>query len=174
MEQLVEQLGVTRLSKSQVSEMARSLDEQVTAFRTRPLDASPDTLVWVDALTQRVREGGRTVLVHALVAVGVNNDGQREVLGLDVVSGEDGARWLAFLRGLVARGLTGVALVTSDSHPADACPVRLAGPTIYTTGWTRPQRFGDDPRGISGWHPYASRCRVLPRCSVGCGLPTPS
>ena len=61
-ERLVEQLGVTRLSKSQVSEMARSLDEQVTAFRTRPLDTGPYTFVWVDALTQRVREGGRTVL----------------------------------------------------------------------------------------------------------------
>ncbi len=133
-EKLVEQLGVTRLSKSQVSEMARSLDEQVAAFRTRPLDAGPYTFVWVDALTQRVREGGRTVLVHALVAVGVNSDGQREVLGVDVVSGEDGAGWLAFLRSLVARGLTGVALVTSDSHPG---LVQAIGATLPGASWQR-------------------------------------
>ena len=133
-EKLVEQLGVTRLSKSQVSEMAKSLDEQVAAFRTRPLDAGPYTFVWVDALTQRVREGGRTVLVHALIAVGVNNDGQREVLGLDVVSGEDGAGWLAFLRSLLARGLTGVALVTSDSHPG---LVQAIGATLPGASWQR-------------------------------------
>ncbi len=96
--------------------MAKSLDVQVEAFRTRPLDAGPYTFVWLDALTLKVREHGRTVNVHALIAVGVNADGQREVLGLDVVSGEDGAGWLAFLRSLVARGLSGVALVISDAH----------------------------------------------------------
>ena len=116
-EKLVAQLGITQLSKSQVSEMAKSLDEQVEAFRSRPLDAGPYTFLWLDALTQKVREHGRTVIVHALIAVGVTADGQREVLGLDVVSGEDGAGWLAFLRALVARGLFGVALVTSDAHP---------------------------------------------------------
>jgi transposase-like protein len=115
-EKLVGQLGITQLSKSQVSEMAKSLDAQVEAFRSRPLDAGPYTFLWLDALTQKVRENGRTVIVHALVAVGVTADGQREVLGLDVVSGEDGAGWLAFLRSLVARGLSGVALVTSDAH----------------------------------------------------------
>lgn len=115
-EKLVGQLGITQLSKSQVSEMAKSLDAQVEAFRSRPLDASPYTFLWLDALTQKVRENGRTVIVHALVAVGVTADGQREVLGLDVVSGEDGAGWLAFLRSLVARGLSGVGLVTSDAH----------------------------------------------------------
>jgi transposase-like protein len=72
--------------------------------------------VWIDALTQKVREGGRTVNVHALIATGVNADGKREILGLDVASSEDGAGWLAFLRGLAARGLSGVQLVTSDCH----------------------------------------------------------
>jgi putative transposase len=115
-EKLVEALGITRLSKSQVSEMARSLDEQVGAFRSRPLDAGPYTFLWLDALTLKVRESGRTVNVHALVAVGVNADGQREVLGVDVASSEDGAGWLAFLRSLVARGLTGVSLAISDCH----------------------------------------------------------
>jgi transposase-like protein len=114
--------------------MARSLDEQVAAFRSRPLDAGPYTFVWLDALTQKVREGGRTVLVHALVAVGVTGDGLREVLGVDVVSGEDGAGWLAFLRSLVARGLSGVALVVSDSH---AGLVEAIGATLPGAQWQR-------------------------------------
>src|SRR5689334_18006375 len=79
-EKLVEQLGVAALSKSQVSEMATYLDVQVEAFRNRPLDSAHYTFVWMDALTIKVREHGRTVNVHALVAVGVNADGGREVL----------------------------------------------------------------------------------------------
>ena len=115
-EKLAVSLGVTGLSKSQVSAMAAELDELVEGFRSRPLDRGPCTFVWIDALTQKVREGGRTVNVHCLIATGVNADGHREILGVDVTSSEDGAGWLAFLRGLVARGLTGVALVTSDDH----------------------------------------------------------
>ncbi len=128
-EKLVEQLGVASLSKSQVSEMARDLDEQVTAFRTRPLDAGPYTFVWLDALTIKVREAGRTVNVHALVAVGVNADGGREVLGLEVASQEDGAGWLGFLRSLTARGLAGVRLVISDARRGlvDAIAAALPG-----------------------------------------------
>jgi putative transposase len=80
-EKLAESLGVTKLSKSQVSVMAAELDEMVTQFRSRPLDAGPYAFVWIDALTQKVREGGRTVNVHALIATGVNADGKREVLG---------------------------------------------------------------------------------------------
>src|SRR5664279_3419277 len=116
MEKLVETLGITRLSKSQVSVMAKDLDAQVEAFRTRPLDAGPYTFLAADALVLKVREGGRTVNVHALLAVGVNADGYREILGLHVTSSEDGAGWLAFFRDLTARGLSGVALVTSDAH----------------------------------------------------------
>jgi putative transposase len=133
-EKLVGQLGIASLSKSQVSEMAKSLDAQVEAFRSRPLDAGPYTFLWLDALTQKVREGGRTVIVHALVAVGVTAEGQREVLGLDVVSGEDGAGWLAFLRSLVARGLSGVALVVSDAH---AGLVEAIGATLGGASWQR-------------------------------------
>ena len=96
--------------------MAAELDELVDGFRNRPLDPGPYTFVWIDALTQKVREGGRTVNVHCLIATGVNADGYREILGIDVTSSEDGAGWLAFLRGLAARGLSGVALVTSDDH----------------------------------------------------------
>jgi putative transposase len=115
-EKLAASLGVTGLSKSQVSAMAAELDEMVEGFRSRRLDGGPYTFVWIDALTQKVREGGRTVNVHCLIATGVNADGHREILGVDVTSSEDGAGWLAFLRGLVARGLSGVALVTSDDH----------------------------------------------------------
>jgi transposase-like protein len=106
-EKLVEQFGIQQLSKSQVSEMSTHLDAQVQAFRHRPLDSAHYTFVWMDALTMKTREAGRTVNVHALIAVGVNADGQREVLGVDVASDEDGAGWLAFLRSLTARGLSG-------------------------------------------------------------------
>jgi putative transposase len=128
-EKLVEQLGVASLSKSQVSEMAAYLDAQVEAFRNRPLDAGPYTFVWCDALTIKVREAGRTVNVHTLIVVGVNADGQREVLGLEVASQEDGAGWLGFLRGLTARGLAGVRLVISDAHRGlvDAIAAALPG-----------------------------------------------
>jgi len=127
-EKLAEQLGVKSLSKSQVSEMAAHLDAQVKAFRERPLDAGPYTFVAMDALTMKVRENGRIVNVHALIATGVNNDGHREVLGLDVASEEDGAGWLAFLRGLLARGLSGVSLVTSDAHTGLTAAIASALP----------------------------------------------
>ena len=113
---IVKALGIEGISKSQVSEMAKSLDEAVEAFRARPLDAGPYTYVWLDALTQKVREGGRIVNVAVVIATGVNANGNREVLGCDVITTEDGAGWLAFLRGLVARGLSGVQLVISDDH----------------------------------------------------------
>jgi putative transposase len=134
MEKLVETLGITRLSRSQVSEMARDLDEQVEAFRTRPLDAGPCTFVVADALVLKVREGGRVVNVHALLATGVNADGHREILGLQVTSAEDGAGWLAFFRDLTARGLTGVALVTSDAHRG---LVEAIGATLPGAAWQR-------------------------------------
>jgi putative transposase len=133
-ERLAEQLGVKSLSRSQVSQMATHLDAQVAAFRERPLDAGPYTFVWVDALTVKVREDGRVVNVHALVATGVNADGHREILGLDVASAEDGAGWLAFLRGLVARGLSGVALVISDAHPG---LVAAIGSALPGAAWQR-------------------------------------
>jgi transposase-like protein len=128
MDKLVETLGIASLSKSQVSRMAKELDEQVEAFRTRPLDAGPYTFVWADALTLKVREGGRVVNVHGLIAVGVNSDGHREILGLDVTSAEDGAGWLGFFRGLTARGLTGVQLVTSDAHRGLVAAISAALP----------------------------------------------
>jgi putative transposase len=134
MEKLVESLGITGLSKSQVSVMAAELDEQVNQFRTRPLDAGPYTFLAADALVLKVREGGRVVNVHALVATGVNGDGHREILGLQVSSAEDGAGWLTFLRDLTARGLSGVKLVTSDAHSG---LVTAIGATLPGASWQR-------------------------------------
>jgi putative transposase len=117
MDKLVATLGITSLSKSQVSRMAADLDEQVSAFRTRPLgEAGPFTFLAADALTMKVRENGRVVNAVVLVATGVNADGHREVLGLKVATSETGAAWNAFFADLVARGLHGVRLVTSDAH----------------------------------------------------------
>lgn len=126
---LVKALGIEGISKSQVSRLAATLDEQVEAFRNRPLDQGPYPYLWLDALTQRCREGGRIVNVATVVATAVNADGKREVLGVDVVTTEDGAGWTAFLRGLVARGLAGVELVVSDAHCGlkDAVAATLPG-----------------------------------------------
>jgi transposase-like protein len=128
-EGLVRTLGIERISRSRVSEMAKELDSAVDAFRTRPLDGGPYTYVWLDALTQKVREAGRIVNVAIVVATGVNAAGAREILGLDLHTSEDGAGWTAFLRGLVARGLAGVRLVISDAHPGlvDAIASTLPG-----------------------------------------------
>jgi transposase-like protein len=109
-------MGIDGISKSQVSRICAELDELVDAWRNRPLDAGPYPLVWMDALSMRVREGGRICQTAVLVATAVNAQGQRELLGLDIGAAEDGASWTSFLRGLVARGLGGVKLVTSDAH----------------------------------------------------------
>jgi transposase-like protein len=131
---LVKTLGIESLSKSQVSRMAAELDQVIAEFRNRPLDQGPYTYVWMDALTQKVREGGRIINVAVVIAVGVNADGHREVLGLDVITTEDGAGWLAFLRGLVARGLAGVSLVISDAHTG---LVDAIGSTLIGATWQR-------------------------------------
>jgi putative transposase len=133
-EGLVQTLGIEHLSKSQVSRMASELDIEVTAFRNRPLHGGPYTYLTLDALTQKVREGGRIVNVAVVIAVGVNAEGHREVLGFDVITSEDGAGWLAFLRGLVARGLAGTTLVISDAHPGLVDAVRS---TLTGAVWQR-------------------------------------
>ena len=132
MDKLVKTLGVNALSKSQVSRMATELDEQVEAFRHRPLGvAGPFTFVAADALSMKVREGGRVVNAVVLLATGVNADGHREVLGLRVATSETGAAWNEFFADLVARGLAVVRLVTSDAHTGlkDAIAANLPGAT---------------------------------------------
>ena len=113
---VIRQMGIEGISKSQVSEIARTLDEQVEAFRSRPLDAVAYPYLWLDAMYIKSREAGRIVNVAVFVATAINDEGYREIVGLDVVTEEDGASWTAFLRGLVARGLKGVRLVVSDAH----------------------------------------------------------
>ena len=127
-------LGIASLSKSQVSEIAKDLDEMVDDFRNRPLDRAPYTYVWADALTMKVREGGRVANVALLHAVGVNGDGHREILGLEITTTEDGAGWLSFWRGLVARGLSGVQLVVSDDHTGLVEAIRA---TLPGASWQR-------------------------------------
>ena len=133
-DKLVRQLGIEGISKSQVSEIARSLDEAVDVFRSRPLEG-PYPYVWLDALVVRCRDDQMAMSgVACMVAVGVNAAGRREVLGVELATSEDGAGWTGFLRGLAARGLGGVQLVISDAHPGlvDAGRSVLAG-----AGWQR-------------------------------------
>jgi transposase-like protein len=113
---LVKAMGIEGISKSEVSRMAAELDAKVAEFRERPLDRGPYRYLWIDALTQRVREGGRVVNVSVVIATATNAEGQREIVGFDIVTTEDTAPWTAFLRSLVARGLTSVELVISDTH----------------------------------------------------------
>jgi putative transposase len=131
---LVKALGLEGISKSEVSRMAGELDVKVAEFRERPLDAGPYRYLWIDALTQRVREGGRVVNVSAVIATAVNVEGRREVIGFDIVTTESTAAWTEFLRGLVARGLSGVELVISDAHGG----IKAAIATVFSEAtWQR-------------------------------------
>ena len=114
---LVRTLGIQGISKSQVSDLAKELDTSVAAFRNRPLTSGPYPSVWLDALTQRCRDGGRIVNVATVLVTAVNADGHREIWGVEVLTNEDGMGWTAFLRSLVARGLSGLQLAISDPHP---------------------------------------------------------
>jgi transposase-like protein len=115
-DELVKALGMDGISKSRVSELCAELDEEVERFRGRPLEG-PYPYVWVDATYLKARQDGHVASTAVVIAVGVNGEtGEREVLGFDVGPSEDGAFWTSFLRTLVARGLCGVRLVTSDSH----------------------------------------------------------
>ncbi len=119
------------MSKSEVSRIRAELDRHVTAFRERRLDEHRYPYVWLDTKVEKVREGGRIVPMAILVAIGVNERGEREVLGFEVGHGETGALWRSFLRSLVARGLSGVQLVMSDAHPGlhEAIAATLIGAT---------------------------------------------
>jgi putative transposase len=114
-DRLVEALGLAGVSKDTVSRLCRGLDEQVTAFRERPLERAYPYL-WLDAKVEKVRAGGRVEHRALVVAYAVDAGGQREVIGLDVGAAETEAFWREFLRSLVRRGLAGVQLVVSDAH----------------------------------------------------------
>jgi transposase-like protein len=131
---LVRTLGLEGISKSEVSRLCAELDRSVKAFRERRLDEHRYPYLWLDARYEKVREGGRIVSMAFLVAIAVNERGEREVLGCDVGSAESGALWAGFLRSLVARGLSGVVLVTSDAHTG----LREAiGATLLGATWQR-------------------------------------
>jgi transposase-like protein len=132
-EALVQSLGIAGISKSEVSRLCAGLDEQARIFRTRRLDAEYPYL-WLDARYEQVREDGRVLSMAVIVAYGVRADGVREVLGIDVGLSEDVALWRAFLQDLVARGVRGVKLVTSDAHPG----LKQAIAEVFVgAGWQR-------------------------------------
>ena len=133
-DELVKALGMEGISKSRVSELCEELDAEVERFRGRPLEG-PYPYVWVDATYVKARQDGRVAATAVVIAVGVNaQTGERGVLGLDVGPSEDGAFWTSFVRSLVARGLSGVKLVTSDSHRGLKSAV---GAVLQGASWQR-------------------------------------
>ncbi|MCA1701179.1 MAG: IS256 family transposase [Actinobacteria bacterium] len=130
-DQLVESLGL-RISRSEVSRIAGLLDEQVTAFRERPLEGRYPYL-FVDAKIEKVREGGRVARKCVVIAHAVHETGRREIVGLDVGEAETEVFWTEFLRSLVARGLVGVQLAISDAHPG----LKTAIARVLGSPWQR-------------------------------------
>jgi transposase-like protein len=130
---LVRSLGIDGISRSEVSRICKSLDTEVEAFRSRPIETE-HPYVWVDATFHKVREASRVVSMATVVAVGVTTDGWRQVLGVDVGPSEDEAFWLSFLRSLVRRGLKGVELVISDAH---AGLKRAIARVLHGAAWQR-------------------------------------
>ncbi|MGO7450252.1 transposase, partial [Rhizobium ruizarguesonis] len=112
---LVKAMGMSGISKIQVSRLCEEIDVKVKAFLDRPIEGEWP-YVWVDATYLKVRRGGRVVSVAVIIAVGVNSDGRREVLGMEVGTSEAEPIWTEFLRRLTRRGLRGVKLVVSDAH----------------------------------------------------------
>jgi transposase-like protein len=132
---LVRALGITGMSRSEVSRICAGLDAEVAAFRSRPLGELACPYLWLDATYLRVREAGHVVSMAALVATGVASNGERRVLGLELAAGNDeGSAWPRFIRSLVARGLRGVRLVISDDHPGLVKAVREQ---LLGSGWQR-------------------------------------
>ena len=131
-DELVRALGMDGISKSQVSRLCEELDERVTAFLERPIEGDWPYL-WIDATYVKVRQNGRIVSVAVIVAVGVNADGRREVLGMDIGASEAETFWTAFLRKLARRGLRGVKLVISDAHEG----IKAAVSKLLCATWQR-------------------------------------
>jgi transposase-like protein len=134
-DELVQALGLSGISKSQVSLLCQELDAEVERFRTRPLSDARYPYLWLDATFLKARANGRVSSQAVVIAIGLNaQTGQREVLGVDVGPSEDGAFWLAFLRGLVARGLAGVQLVVSDAHEGLKAAISAV---VHGASWQR-------------------------------------
>jgi putative transposase len=137
-DELVQTLGLAGMSKSQVSVLCQELDTEVERFRTRPVSALSEAsypYVWLDATFVKARANGRVAGQAVVIAIGLNAaTGQREGLGLDVGPSEDGAFWRAFLRGLVARGLSGGQVVVSDAHEGLKAAILAV---LHGAGWQR-------------------------------------
>ena len=131
-DELVQAMGLSGISKSQVSKLCKDIDERVNAFLERPIDGEWPYL-WLDATYLKVRDGGRIVSVAAIIAVAVTTEGRREILGLGIGPSEAEPFWSAFLKGLVKRGLKGVKLVISDAHEG----LRHAISRVLSAGWQR-------------------------------------
>jgi transposase-like protein len=129
---LVKAMGMTGISKSQVSRLCAEIDEKVKAFLSRPIEGDWPYL-WIDATYVKVRESGRIVSVAVIIAVGVNSDGRREVLGMDIGPSEAEPFWTEFLRKLARRGLRGVKLVISDAHEG----IKAAVAKVLHAAWQR-------------------------------------
>lgn len=135
---LVQAMGMSGISKSQVSRLCAEIDEKVKAFLNRPIEGDWPYL-WIDATYLKVRQNGRIVSVAVIIAVGVNSDGRREVLGMDIGPSEAEPFWTAFLRKLGRRGLRGVKLVISDAHeggsrpPSRKCCTQPGSPAASTS-----------------------------------------
>jgi transposase-like protein len=131
-DELVQAMGLTGISKSQVSKLCKDIDERVNAFLDRPIEGEWRYL-WLDATYLKVREGGRIVSVAAIIAVAVSTEGRREIIGLGLGPSEAEPFWSSFIRGLVRRGLKGVKLVISDAHEG----LRLAITRVLGATWQR-------------------------------------
>jgi putative transposase len=129
---LVRAMGMSGISKSQVSRLCEEIDERVHAFLDRPIEGDWPYL-WIDATYVKVRQAGRIVSVAVIVAVGVNTDGKREVLGMDIGASEAEAFWTGFIRKLTRRGLRGVKLVISDAHEG----IKAAVSKLLCSSWQR-------------------------------------
>src|SRR6266498_3959180 len=129
---LVKAMGMSGISKSQVSRLCEDIDQRVKAFLDRPIEGDWPYL-WIDATYVKVRQAGRIVSVAVIVAVGVNSDGRREVLGMDIGPSEAETFWTEFLRKLARRGLRGVKLVISDAHEG----IKAAVAKVLHASWQR-------------------------------------
>ena len=129
---LVKAMGMSGISKSQVSRLCQEIDERVTAFLTRPIEGDWP-YIWIDATYLKVRQAGRIVSVAVTIAVGVNGDGRREVLGMAIGASEAETFWTDFLRGLARRGLRGVKLVISDAHEG----IKASVSRVFNATWQR-------------------------------------
>jgi transposase-like protein len=131
-DELVKAMGMSGISKSQVSRLCEEIDGRVKAFLDRPIEGDWPYL-WLDATYVKVRQNSRVVSVAVIVAVGVNSDGRREVLGMDIGPSEAETFWTAFLRKLARRGLRGVKLVISDAHEG----IKAAAAKVLCATWQR-------------------------------------